>query len=45
MTAVTWTPRVYRVAQRFGQRRVGALSRLHDEGHNAADDNGPIAAE
>jgi hypothetical protein len=35
----------YRVAQRFGQRRVGAHSRLHDERRDAADDNGPIAAE
>ena len=35
----------YRVAQCFGQRRVGAPGRLHSEGRDAAGDNGPIAAE
>lgn len=35
----------YRVAQCFGQRRVGAPGRLYGEGRDAADDNGPIAAE
>lgn len=34
----------YRVARCFG-RRVGAPDRLHGEGRDAADDDGPIAAD